>query len=96
MTDYCLAHLANGVGYGYEYACCRFSEDLDDYAIAQGEMFDGVEFSLHSGEEVVLTYEEFYWYLKKACENYLKKYPSESDAIGSVLNKVRMKYNIAE
>lgn len=89
-------HLSNGVGYGYEFASCTFPDDLDDYDIAQGLMFDGVEFALHNGESVVLSYKEFYWYLKKACENYLKKYPSESDTIQLILRRVRKKYTITE
>ena len=89
-----ISHLANGCGYGYEFACCRFPNDLDDYAIAQGEMFDGVEFSLHSGEEIILSYAEFYWYLKTACSNYLRKYPSDLKTIQSILSKVSKQYNI--
>lgn len=57
-------------------------------------MFDGVEFSLDNGETVVFSYEEFYYYLKKACMNYLKIYPDEKDIIEPILEKVRKRYDI--
>lgn len=85
--------LSESVGYGCNYAVCTFPDDIE----AEAEKFgDGVEFSLHSGESVVLSYEEFYWYLAKACENYLKKYDIGAGEIQSILAKVRQRYNIAE
>ncbi|NMC56243.1 MAG: hypothetical protein GYA50_03365 [Eubacteriaceae bacterium] len=88
--------LSNGTGYGYEYAVCTFPEDLDEYDIANGDTFDGVEFSVHFGDTVVISYKEFYYYLEKACENYLKKYNNEdADTINAILKKVRKKYNIS-
>lgn len=84
-------HLSNGIGYGYEFACCLFPEDVD----VEAEKFaNGVEFSLDNGKAVVLSYEEFYWYLKKACDNYVKKYPDEQDAVERILEKVRKRYDL--
>jgi len=86
-------YLSNGIGYGYEFAVCLFPDDDD----VESEKFgDGVEFSIHSGKSVVLSYEEFYWYLKKACMNYLKKYPEEENFIRPILRRVRDCYHIAE
>jgi hypothetical protein len=85
--------LSNGMGYGYNSVVCLFPEDVN----LEDEKFgDGVEFSLDNGEAVVLSYKEFYWYLKKACDNYLMKYPEEKDTINYILEKVRMRYNITE
>jgi hypothetical protein len=86
-------HLSNGIGYGFEFAVCLFPEDID----VEAEKFgDGVEFSLHSGEAVVVSYEEFYYYLNKACKNFLKMHPEENaeDTIHAILEKVRKRYNI--
>lgn len=86
-------HLSDGIGYGYEFAVCLFPSD----EIMESEQFgDGVEFSLDNGEAVVLSYEEYYYYLKKACMNYLIKYPEEKDVIYRILEKVRKRYNITE
>ena len=85
--------LSNGIGHGFEFAGCSFSDDVD----VESEKFgDGVEFYLDNGEAVVLGYEEFYWYLKKACMNYLKKYPEEEKVIQPILERVRDRYHIAE
>jgi len=86
-------YLSNGIGYGYEFAVCLFPDDDD----LESEKFgDGVEFSIHSGKSVVLSYEEFYWYLKKACMNYIERYPEEEAVIQPILVKVRERYHIAE
>jgi len=88
-----IEQLSNGIGVGFEFAVCLFPDDDD----LESEKFgDGIEFSLHSGEAVVLSYEEFYWYLKKACMNYTGKYPDEEVVIQPILERVRERYHIAE
>ncbi len=86
-------HLSNGIGYGYEFAVCLFPDDITD----ESEKFgDGVEFSLHDGEAVVVSYDEFFWYLKKACMNYLKKYPEDAESIHVILDKAKRRFGITE
>lgn len=85
--------LSNGVGFGVDLADCSFPSDVE----VESDMFeDGVEFSLDNGEAVIISYEEFYYYLKKACLNYLSKYSTEKDTIERILEKVRKRYNISE
>ena len=64
-----LEHLSQGIGFGVNGGTCTFPEDLDEYAIANGEMFDGVHLFFCSGDEIILSYETFYYYLKIACYN---------------------------
>ena len=85
--------LSNGIGCGYEYATCLFP---DDVTVDSEKFGDGVEFSMDDGEAVVISYDEFYYYLNKACLNYLKKYPEEKDKIHWILKKVRKRYNLSE
>lgn len=88
-----IKQLSDGKGDSYDFVGCSFPDDID----VDSEKFgDGVEFWLHSGEATVLSYEEFYYYLKKACMNYLKKYPEEKDVVNRILEKVRMQYNITQ
>ncbi len=84
-------HLSNGVGYGYEFAVCLFPDDI---TVDSEKFGDGVKFSIHGGKTVVISYEEFYWYLKEACMNYLKKYPEDKEIIDGILEKVRTRYNL--
>lgn len=88
-----LDHLSNGNGYGYNFAVCLFP---DDVTVESEKFGDGVEFSLDNGEAVVISYEEFYWYLKKACMNYLKKYPADAAAICAILEKTKKRFDITE
>ena len=62
---------SKGMGRGIQFAVCLFSDDVD----IELDKFDGVEFSLHTGEEVVVDYQTFYYYLNKACERYIQIHP---------------------
>ena len=78
--------LSNGIGHGYQFAVCLFPDDVTMDSEKFGE---GVEFSIHGGKSVVISYEEFYHYLQKACMNYVKKYPSEMNTISRILEKAK-------
>lgn len=49
-----------------------FSGDLDEYDIANGDSFEGVEFVLYSGDEVIINYQTLYHYFKK-CARVIQK-----------------------
>lgn len=83
--------LSSGIGRGINAAVCTFPDDLDP----DEEMFDGVMFSLHN-EEVVVDYQTFFHYLKKACNVYLDDFPDDKDTIERYLNKVIEKYQIID
>lgn len=81
-------------GFGVESGTCLFPNDLDEYDIAQGNGFTGVEFGLYSGEEIIVDYDVFYHYLVIMCEAYLTDFPSAKEAIKSALEKYRATYDI--
>jgi len=81
-------NFSKGIGRGIEFAVCLFPNDID----IPSEKFDGVEFSLHSGEEVVIDYSTFYFYLKKACERYLHLHNSDKEKLISLLEKIKQKF----
>ena len=85
--------LSDGIGHGFEFAVCTFPDDIE---VEAEEFGDGVEFSLDNGESVVVSYKEFYYYLREACMNYLKKYPEEKDVVNRILKKVRKRYSITQ
>lgn len=81
-------NFSKGIGQGIEVAVCLF---LDDVNIKSGEI-GGVEFSLHSGEEVIVNYSTFYWYLNKACQRYLELNPADRQKVSEYLNKIKSRY----
>ena len=88
-----IGRMSGGRGVGLNYAGCTFPDDVE----VESEKFgDGVEFYLHNGDAVVLSYEELYRYMKKAGENYVKMYQSGGDAIAAILEKMRKRYGISE
>ena len=85
--------LSDGVGSGMNYVECTFPDEVEEESDKFG---DGVEFYLHNGDAVVLSYEELYRYMKKAGENYVKMYQSGGEAIAAILEKMRKRYGISE
>ena len=71
-----LENLSNKIGFGVDCGACLFPEDLDEYD-KNNNNFVGVECGLYSGETVVVSYEVFYYYLKKVSENFIKQYPKK-------------------
>ena len=67
---------------------------MDEYEIASRGGFDGVEFGLHNGEEVVVDHATFYYYLQKSCDVYLSEYPQDKEVITSLLQKVKDRFDI--
>ena len=89
-----ISPLSEGVGFGVEYGACTFSGDLDEFDIATRGTFNGVEFGLHNGEEIIVDYQTFHYYLKKACECYVEDFPDDKEKIEEILEKVREKFNL--
>lgn len=94
FMDTVVNYIAKGHGFGTEYGACVFPDDLDEYDIAVAGKFHGVEFGLHNGDEILLAYDAFYYYLKKVCERYLIQKPGEREAIRTALSNFRLLYNI--
>jgi len=86
--------VSKGEGFGVEAGACLFPNDLDAYDIAQGNGFVGVEFGLYSGDEIVITYKEFYFYLEVICKSYLIDFPDENEFIEEKLGNYRELYSI--
>ncbi|MBC1802183.1 hypothetical protein HCA78_17470 [Listeria booriae] len=89
-----IGYISDGVGFGEEYGACTFLGDLDEYDIVNGKGFEGVEFGLHSGEEIILDYETLYIYLNKACENYIEEHSEATNQLYKYLEKYKSKFDI--
>ena len=66
-----LEAISKGIGFGEENGACTFPHDLDEFDRANGVELSGIEFGLYSGEEVVIDYQTFYYYLKILCDKYI-------------------------
>ena len=82
------------IGFGERYGACTFPGDLDEFDIANGEGFEGVEFGFNSGEEIVLDYQTFYYYLKRVCANYIRSYPETSDELQECIKRYQINFNV--
>ena len=89
-----ISSLAEGIGFGVEYGACTLPADLDEFEIATRGTFDGVEFGLHNGDEIIVDYKTFYYYLNTACECYKKDFPNDREEIDEILEKVRAKFGL--
>jgi len=86
--------VCNGEGFGVELGTCLFPDDLDAYDIAQGNGFIGVEFGLYSGEEIVITYQEFYIYLEIVCTSFLKDFPDNRNFIDIKISEYKKRFDL--
>ena len=91
-----LSRIVNGVseghGFGVDYGACVFPGDLDEYDIETSGTFEGVEFGLHNGAEVLLDYKTFYYYLEKVCNRYCEDFPKDREIIEKSLEKFRLRF----
>jgi len=69
-----LKNLVEGIGATYNDVGCCFPGDLDP----GDETFEGINFGVLN-EEVVISRREFFGYLQKAAQEYIKMYPSDSE-----------------
>ena len=62
--------------------------------MATSGVFEGVEFGLHNGDEILLDYQTFFYYLKKICADYVQDYSQEQELINSLINSFKATYQI--
>ncbi len=86
--------ISEGRGFGENFGACVFPDDLDEFDIATGGILEGVEFGLHSGEEVVINYKTLYKYLQIICSTFIEDYPDKQEVLTKSLNKYKQKFNV--
>lgn len=86
--------VSKGMGFGENYGACVFWEDLDDYDKENTPQYEGCEFGLHNGEEVVIGYRELFYYLTIICKKYCEKFPEKEKKVNAILNEYKLKYRI--
>ena len=83
-------NFSKGIGQGIEIAVCLFLDEAE----TKTDKYGSVEFSLYSGEEVIVNYSTFYWYLDKACQRYVELHPNDEQKIEGYLNAIKSRFSI--
>lgn len=86
--------ICNNIGFGENYGACIFWDDLDDYDKTNIKYYEGAEFGLNNGEEVIISYKELFYYLKIVCKKYCKNHPSDKKEIEQWLKNYQYKYDL--
>lgn len=77
--------LTSGNGGAIEgVSACTFPEELDEYELAIGEGFDGIEFILFE-DKISVDVPTFRKYLRMACEVYWTEYPESKAQLENYL-----------
>lgn len=84
-----IEHIVKKVGFNTDGAYCNFP-DMNSYD--ESEHFEGVEFAVgyppSEAETVVVSEETCYFYVRLACERYLKLHPEDTEKVNSLLAKI--------
>lgn len=86
--------ISQGIGFGENYGACVFWNDLDDYDKENNEEYDGVEFGLNNGEEIIICYQDLFYYLTIVCDKYCREFPEKTKPINIMLENYKEKYMI--
>ena len=78
--------LSCNMGFGENYGACVFWNDLDDYDKQNTPIYEGAEFGLHSGKEVIISLKELLYYLEVVCDKYCKEHPEDIEIINKYIN----------
>ena len=66
--------LCNKQGFGENYGACVFWDDLDDYDKTNTDFYEGAEFGLNNGDEVIISLKELLYYLNIVSNKYSEEY----------------------
>ena len=91
-----LRYFSKGIGVGNDLGLCVFWDNLDETQKKECEPFDGVECSDIADERGVLSYEDFYYYLRVASNTYIQLYPQDAAEVEELLAAYRKRFNIGE
>jgi len=84
-----IEHIVKKVGFNTDGAYCNFP-DMNSYD--ESEHFEGVEFAVgyppSEAETVVVSEETCYFYVRLACERYLKLHPEDTEKVNSLIAKI--------
>lgn len=84
-----IEYMSNGNGHGLNVAYCVFPDNVEP----DEKPFEGVKFGVYE-DEIILEFQEVYYYMKEASNAYIKNFPEDKETINKLLNTFCKKYNI--
>lgn len=81
-------------GFGENYGACNFWNDVDEYDKENTPFYEGAEFGLHNGEDVIIGYKELLYYLEIVCAGYCEDHPEDSKIIREYINNFKHRNNL--
>lgn len=83
--------LSQNSGFGENYGACNFWNDLDDYDKENTPFYEGAEFGLHNGEEVIIGYTDLLYYLELVCTGYCEDHPEDAGFINQYIEDYKIR-----
>ncbi|MCO6540641.1 MAG: ribonuclease toxin immunity protein CdiI [Gilliamella sp.] len=82
-------YLINKIGFSTDGAYCYFP-DMNSYD--ENDHFKGIGFDIGypptEDDKIIVSEETFYYYVRLACEKYLKIHPEDTNKINKLLAKI--------
>ena len=86
--------LSHNSGFGENYGACNFWNDLDDYDKENTPFYEGAEFGLHNGDDVIIGYEDLLYYLELVCAGYCEDHPEDTAVINQYIEDYKKRNNL--
>lgn len=86
--------ISNNRGFGENYGACIFWNDLDDYDKEHTPFYEGAEFGLHSGEDVIVSCKDILYYFEIACAGYCEDHPEDTEEIRGYINDFKVRNHL--
>ena len=87
-----LQALAHGFGSGYDFSSCTLWDELDEYDQAHTTKFEGLLIDTESGEEIILSYKDFLYYLELLYDRLKADKFSRLSKVRELIDEFKAKY----
>ena len=85
-------NLNRGIGSGYDYSNCSFWNEMDEYDQLFTPRFDGLLLNNESGEEIIVPYKDFLYYLEILYSRLMHTNFSRLSDLRNLLDNCKTKY----
>lgn len=87
VVDYMVQRIGFNTDGAYCHFACAYDGFLDDMIFEEGVFF-AIGYPPEKGEEIVVSEETCYYYVRLACEKYIKLHPEDTKQVNGLLEKI--------